>query len=79
MRKAGCCLCILTVCEFAVIALERSGVRPSDAGSMSWQSYVRFVVWMVVSLAVYCFYSIHAAQEPYTAVQGDAERLGPFP
>ena len=29
------------------------------AGSLGWQAYVRFVVWLLLSLLVYLLYSIH--------------------
>ena len=32
------------------------------AGSLGWQAYVRFLVWLVVSMAVYLLYSVHQPQ-----------------
>lgn len=43
-------------------------------GSMSWQAYVRFGVWMVLSLAVYCLYSVHSTDGRYAAVETHNER-----
>lgn len=39
------------------------------AGSMGWQAYVRFVVWMVISLAVYCLYGVRSAEGSYTSLE----------
>jgi hypothetical protein len=41
------------------------------AGSMSWQAYLRFALWLLLSLAVYCLHSVHAAagKELYLPVQ----------
>ncbi|BDA45110.1 Cationic amino acid transporter 1 [Coccomyxa sp. Obi] len=44
--------------------------------SMSWQAYVRFGVWMALSLAVYCLYSVHSTDGQYTAVETHTERPG---
>ena len=29
------------------------------AGSLGWQAYLRFAVWLALSLAVYLLYSLH--------------------
>lgn len=41
---------------------------------MSWKAYVRFGVWMVISLVVYCLYSVHSADGSYAAVEDHEER-----
>lgn len=41
---------------------------------MSWQAYVRFGVWMALSIAVYCLYSVHSTEGRYAAVEAHTER-----
>ena len=52
------------------------GWSSACAGSMSWQAYVRFAVWLLLSLGVYCLYGVHAAggKEAYLPVQGAQNR-----
>ncbi|EIE21064.1 amino acid transporter [Coccomyxa subellipsoidea C-169] len=42
--------------------------------SMSWQAYIRFGVWMLLSLAVYCLYSVHRADGSYETLEGQEEQ-----
>ena len=41
---------------------------------MSWQAYVRFGVWMALSIAVYCLYSVHSTDGRYAALETHPER-----
>ena len=33
------------------------------AGSLGWKAYVRFGIWLVLSLLVYVFYGVHSASD----------------
>ena len=53
----------------------------AHTGSMGWPAFVRFAVWLALSLAVYCMYSVHkaAAKARYLPVQAAQTRWGGTP
>lgn len=55
---------------------------PPDAGSLGWPAYVRFGAWMVLSVLVYCCYSVHSAdarQHAFLRMQSSGWVLRPLP
>ena len=49
------------------------------AGSMSWWTYVWYLVWLVISAGVYCLYSIRHVEVPYEAIDSPVQRPVPSP
>ena len=64
--------------HFAGPTCRANLAEPTCAGSMNWTTYLWFLLWLVISAAVYSLYSVHNVEVPYAPVDSPVQRCA-FP